>query len=157
VTVYAHGTGPKQIVGRTGRAYFKDLPACPVWIVARLPDDDPHRGDWLDASADKVVPTGQEVEVSFAQARCVSGVVLDPDGKPVEGATVSLYRDQKAFSERKSGKGGRFAVPAPTTDGGKLYLYVWDRPDADRTWEFRQDGFRVTSEPLTIRLASPEK
>jgi len=157
VTVYAYGTGPKQIVGRTGRAYFKDLPACPVWVVARLPDDDPHRGDWLDASADKLVPTGQEVEVSFAQARRVAGVVLDPDGKPVEGATVSLYRDQKAFSERKSGKGGRFAVPVPMTDGGKLYLYVWDRPDPDRTWEFRQDGFQVTTDPLTIRLAPSAK
>lgn len=144
------------VSGLRGRAAFAGVPGGKLSVAARLPDDDPHRGDWLEASASGVVPAGQEISIRFRAARRVSGVVLAPDGTPLEGAAVALWRDGRPFSRRTSGPGGRFAVPAPLAAEGDAPLYLWvsHRPGGDCLWEHRDAAFRPPDEDLTVRLAA---
>jgi hypothetical protein len=92
------------------------------------------------------------VELTFTEGRRVSGVVRGPDGRPLAGASVRIYRAQTLFVQVMSGADGRFAFPAPRAESKSLYLLAWKRPEDGVTWEARLDGVPESAADLDLTL-----
>jgi protocatechuate 3,4-dioxygenase beta subunit len=97
---------------------------------------------------------GQVVEVKrFSMIRTdkvVSGTVIDPDGNPVAGVSVSAAMRSgmpisRAFTQRPTGKDGRFTIRGVANVPLTLMAYIRPSDDAtDRTIRF---SARVDAEP----------
>ncbi|MCE9634512.1 MAG: sigma-70 family RNA polymerase sigma factor [Planctomycetes bacterium] len=149
----APGRSTKRVVaGPTGRAYLEGLPATPVTIYATLPADHPHRADWIAASVASARADAGEVELMFTEGRRVAGVVRSPDGRPLKGASVWVYRSQHVFAQLMSDDDGRFAFPAPFAESKSLYLLAWKQPADGVQWEARLDGIPDSAAELELTL-----
>jgi RNA polymerase sigma factor (sigma-70 family) len=146
---------PPAVAGLSGRVYLRGLPATPVSIEAILPADHPHRSDWIAASTASATADAGEVELTFTEGRRVAGVVRSPDGSPLAGATISVFRAQALFISVESGADGRFAFAAPRSESKSLYLLAWKRPEDGVQWEARLDGVPDSAADLdlTMKLA----
>lgn len=95
----------------------------------------------------------------------VSGIVVDPDGNPVEGVTVSAdfrsgKRLSRAFTEVPTGKDGRFSVVNLPDEPLTLMAYILPTPGStDRTIrspsrvdvEPNQTDVRILLDPRLVR------
>ncbi len=143
---------PRVVASRTGRAYLTGLPGTPVAIHATLPADHPHRADWIAASVASATADAEVVELRFTEGRRVAGVVRDPDGRPLKGANITVYRAQRPFARLTSDADGRFEFPAPRSDWKALYLHAWMRPTDGVAWEARLDGLPESTTDLELTL-----
>ncbi len=113
----------------------------------------------------------KQVTIYLENGVRMEGIVRDPDGKPVEGATVtpSVYGSGSPFSsyghdrrfDATTDKAGRFRLLLPASHQVKMALTAHDGPySARRTWANGVVG-PFTTEPgetmnrLEIRLTSP--
>ncbi len=136
-----------------GRAAFSDLTA-ERWIAQLLPDS-AHLSVWLVARGETPEPSGGDLEVRFRVGAAVSGVVVDADGRPAQGARVEV--------EGPGGVGGAGGIGVNTTDvEGRFRLLV--DPASPLPLKLRAalsrssgtiDVMRLPAENLTLRLSSP--
>ena len=85
------------------------------------------------------VAAGQRLEVEpftlLRSDKSVSGTVVDPDGNPVAGATVSVGMRSggqipRAFTERPTGKDGRFVIRGVPNVPLEIMAYIRPRDDS---------------------------
>jgi protocatechuate 3,4-dioxygenase beta subunit len=117
-----------------------------------------HRNsDWLDF---EVKPGMSPVTVEMERGATVTGRVLDPDGKPVAGATVALPLTGTGFSV-ETDNDGRFSALLPASGDREYNLVTHDgKYNQWRSWAngvspaFRtKPGEQVTG--LDLRLTRP--
>ncbi|MFH0946934.1 MAG: carboxypeptidase-like regulatory domain-containing protein, partial [Planctomycetota bacterium] len=84
---------PALFADSEGRFRFQGLPAETIQLAAR-------RGEEVSGPEEVTLLAGEEVQVTLplAQGLLLSGVVVDPDGLPVEDATVSVFAARPSFS-----------------------------------------------------------
>ena len=99
------------------------------------------------ATADDV-----EVELSFTEGRQIAGIVRSPDGLPLKGANIWVYRAQQVFAQLVSDDDGRFACPAPLSEPESLYILAWMAPADGVQWQARLDGVPDSAAALDLTL-----
>jgi hypothetical protein len=115
------------------------------------------------------VAAGQTLEtppwVMMRLDKPVSGIVVDPDGKPVAGATVSaqLRSDEsipRAFTKRPTGPDGKFTIQGVPNVPLMLMAYMWrpyDPKDAQIRFPVYVDAepgetdVRIVLDPKLVR------
>jgi hypothetical protein len=145
-------SAPRVVTGLNGRAYLKGLPAAPVSIHATLAADHPHRTDWIAASVASASVDAGEIELTFTEGRRVAGVVRSPDGRPLAGASIWVYRSQEVFAQLTSDDAGRFAFAAPLAESKSLSVLAWKQPSDGVQWEARLSAIPDSAADLDLTL-----
>ncbi|QDV04855.1 Dioxygenase [Planctomycetes bacterium Poly30] len=142
--------GPDSQVGRTGEdgiVVLEDVCATTTLVEARL---EGHQNQTRTLVVDEgAIPSlTMELEASFE----LSGVVLDHQGNPVNGAQVGVYDEDGEMSEVFSGEDGRFVVTQLRTRTGM----GWARHAAKGNARFTYDNNAAESlTEVVLEMSDP--
>jgi hypothetical protein len=96
-----------------GRVSVAGLTAETVRVVALRPQTSAFPEDTLAFEAVTLVPDNQEMILRFRRGVFITGVLLDPEGRPVEGAIVVAVCNPEMSGWGRSDEGGRFRIAVP--------------------------------------------
>jgi beta-lactamase regulating signal transducer with metallopeptidase domain/protocatechuate 3,4-dioxygenase beta subunit len=154
--------------GEAGRFEFDLVPPCKAcWVECFDMEftDLPGRTFPLEPGQTQELPTLELRRKSMS----VSGIVVDPDGNPVEGVRVSANERngrpiRGAFTERPTGKDGRFTIRGVPNVPLQIMAWIPNPPDSkDRRIRFParvdvmpgQKDLRIVLDPR-LGLGQPE-
>lgn len=116
----------------TGGKFAIDVPAGTISLAI-------HANGFIDATFDKIVVTEGNVtkigNIPLDRVASLFGLVTDPAGAPLQGAEVTLLRDEERVDYARTNERGEYEVD---TNGG------------DYVVELSRDGFLRARKPVTV-------
>lgn len=122
-----------------GRYAIEDVPAGGAWVFA-VPGDPA-----LAPAGVRAVAPGAAPDLALGRGRTVRGEVLDPEGRPLAGATVRVISELRG-AEARTGPRGEFVLVALPAIDESIVVTLEGRAPA------RADLPGASSEPITVTM-----
>jgi RNA polymerase sigma-70 factor (ECF subfamily) len=150
VAATAKTLGQQEPTGPDGIAAFPALPPAEheIRVWSATPGDLPPEA--LDPEPFTATPGGPEVVARFRRGKLVTGVVVDPEGRPAARLQVSALDGRKPVSFRATDEEGRFALPVPGPGPYRIHA-IGDDADGHRLTAL-VEGVEPGGKPLRITL-----
>ncbi len=144
-------TSPHAFTNLSGRYRIGSLEPGVLVITARVAG---HAPDVQQVTVAAEAPTVVDFELD--RGRTITGVVVNPDGRPVWGAEVRT-RKWRGFETLRlaafSDAAGKFVLPHAPTDAFRVDVVAPGQGCRDQAISAERDDYRLTVEPLSVAEA----
>ncbi|MHC4952864.1 MAG: sigma-70 family RNA polymerase sigma factor [Planctomycetota bacterium] len=129
-----------------GVAKFAGLPGKELGASAFRPRD---RNDVVQPRFVRMVPTGQEITLTFRVAATISGTVLKPDGTPAAGASIEVREGRRLRYGARADRHGRFTAFVAADEPGPWTIRASVRGER---WKAKITDVRTGAAGISLQL-----